>query len=73
MSMASDYHEDFYETEVNRLKAELRNALSARVSLEIEVEHWKAVAKALTGSGNYNAGKMEEGLDGQIIKEQAAI
>ena len=46
--------------------AELESALRSAAIVE---EHLRATIKALTTSGHYDAGKLEEGLDGQVLRE----
>lgn len=49
---------------------ELKSALR---STRLEVDHHKAVVRELVSGGRYNANLMEEGLDGQVLRELKAL
>jgi hypothetical protein len=59
---------DSLRTREAKLRLELEIARSALVSIGIERDHWKATAQALLGNTN-NYGQLEEGIDGQVLKE----
>lgn len=68
-----------YETVVERLSyaqvhikfltKKLADTESALRSAAIVEGHLRATIKALTTSGHYDGGKLEEGLDGQVLRE----
>jgi hypothetical protein len=44
--------------------------LESRIISDSIVEaHLRATIRALTSSGQYDGGKLEEGLDGQVLRE----
>jgi hypothetical protein len=49
-------------------RKKLADALSGRKSIEIERDYHRDIARTLSGSGKI-AGELEEGIDGQVLRE----